>query len=338
MLKNNRHFNDIIEKEITNRYLSGEKSTDLALEYSCVYSTILNIVKRQGGKSKSYSESHKKYTVDDMFFDEINNEETSYFLGLLYSDGCVHSTFPRFSLSLQIDDFDILETFKEKLKYTGDLYTRKYKNKNNKIQKVLSITSERLKTDLIKHGCTSKKSLILKFPEIDTNLMKHFIRGVFDGDGTINYGEKKDCSFDIVGSVDFVDGLYDYLKNNHIIDRVYTYYINGSKNKVLSIRCKKELYNMYKYLYKDSTIFLERKKKNYDNIINILNDKKNIYSDEKIEQYDKNNIHIKTWNNISDIEIFYNIKRDKILKCIRGVIKTSNGYIWKCEYKNCALI
>ena len=45
--------------------------------------------------------------------------------------------------------------------------------------------------DLIKQGCVPRKSLILTFPntnQVPENLINHFIRGYFDGDGSISYG------------------------------------------------------------------------------------------------------------------------------------------------------
>ena len=45
--------------------------------------------------------------------------------------------------------------------------------------------------DLIKQGCVPNKSLILTFPnkhQVPKNLINHFIRGYFDGDGSISYG------------------------------------------------------------------------------------------------------------------------------------------------------
>lgn len=45
--------------------------------------------------------------------------------------------------------------------------------------------------DLIKQGCIPNKSLVLTFPnkhQVPENLINHFIRGYFDGDGSISYG------------------------------------------------------------------------------------------------------------------------------------------------------
>ena len=44
------------------------------------------------------------------------------------------------------------------------------------------------------YGCTPRKSLTLKFPDIkifkSKDLIRHFIRGYFDGDGCISFSNK----------------------------------------------------------------------------------------------------------------------------------------------------
>ena len=134
------------EKEITLRYINGEKSTDLSKEFNCAYATILNIVKRNGGQSKSNSEAHTIYHCNDNYFSIIDSEDKAYFLGLLYSDGCIHDSQSRFLISLQEEDKYILELFKEKIKYTGYLYLRP--SEIHKNQYSLEITSKKLKDDL----------------------------------------------------------------------------------------------------------------------------------------------------------------------------------------------
>jgi len=338
-------FSKELELEIIERYISGEISSNISKDYGCHYVTILNIVKRYGYKTKSYSESHKQYSVNDNYFNNIDTDDKSYLLGLMYADGCIHSKKPRFMISLQIDDIELLEKFKEKIDFDGELYTTKPKKKNHKIQKTLSITSKKLKDDLIKNGCVCKKSLILKYPtknQVPEYLMRHFIRGIFDGDGSIcitkrliNGKEYDDNGFSIVGSNDLIDGMYDYFKGLNM--NVYTYSTNKNKNKFICAKSKKDIKDIYNFLYDDCNIFLYRKKEKFEEIINNLNNKKDYYSNENIIQYDKNNNFVKKWDNIKQIEKFYindsKHIRSTILKCIRGVLKTSNGYIWKCEYR-----
>lgn len=53
----------------------------------------------------------------------------------------------------------------------------------------IQISSKTLTADLLKLGCTPRKSLTLKFPNDgifkSNDLIRHFIRGYFDGDGSV---------------------------------------------------------------------------------------------------------------------------------------------------------
>ena len=61
----------------------------------------------------------------------------------------------------------------------------------------IHLTSDKMFNDLIKQGCIPNKSLVLTFPnkyQVPENLINHFIRGYFDGDGSINYGIREKYS------------------------------------------------------------------------------------------------------------------------------------------------
>ena len=57
------------------------------------------------------------------------------------------------------------------------------------------VNSPHLINTLISYGCTPKKSLTLKFPDIsifkNMDLIRHFIRGYFDGDGSVFISNEK---------------------------------------------------------------------------------------------------------------------------------------------------
>lgn len=325
------------ENIIVERYLSGEKSTTLATEWNCHYVTILNIVKRSGNKTKTKSESHIVYSKDETFFENIDSEAKAYFLGFLYADGCIHSSLPRFSISLQEEDKYILEKFTKEIKYTGELYKRSYEKENVKDQFCLEITSDKIKSDLIKLGCVSKKSLILDFPKIFSDkYINHFIRGYFDGDGSVGYTERlisgnnyKEQFIQIVGSCNFIDGLISEL---NFINKMTISTVNSGKNKNIQIKNKEDFIKMYEYLYKDANIFLHRKINKFKEIIDLLNNKKFFYNNESINQFDKNLNLIQSWENI-DLLCASNldIRRDCVLKCIRGKQKSTGGYVWKLK-------
>mgnify|MGYP002625860766 CR=1 FL=1 len=82
--------------------------------------------------------------------------------------------------------------------YGGDrkLFLVKYseKNPNWQDQYIFSVSSPKMKVDLIRLGAIPNKSLILEFPkDIPNDLIRHFVRGYFDGDGCISKNEDR-CS------------------------------------------------------------------------------------------------------------------------------------------------
>lgn len=49
----------------------------------------------------------------------------------------------------------------------------------------------------------------------------------------------------------------------------------------------------------------------------------------KINQYDKNNNFIKTWNSIADIKRALNIDSSLIVRCCKEIKKSAGGFKWK---------
>lgn len=120
-----------------------------------------------------------KYTEQ---FNNIDNEIKAYVLGLFYSDGYVTSSNNNCGITLHQDDTYLLE---EILKYFPFFKLKR----NYKKMSLLTCISKQLKIDLIKNGVLPIKSTtncnLLKFPNIPKDLHNHFIRGFFDGDGSV---------------------------------------------------------------------------------------------------------------------------------------------------------
>ena len=132
-----------------------------------------------------------------------------------------------------------------------------------------SFRSESCKEDLIKQGCVPKKSLILNFPtedQVPQNLIRHFIRGYFDGDGWFTNTES--CfQIGIIGTEDFIKGFLDnieiYNKENKIFN---VHRENGAKRYVFG--AYSDVLNFLNWIYKDATIYLDRKYEHYLDFIN----------------------------------------------------------------------
>jgi hypothetical protein len=128
-----------------------------------------------------------------------------------------------------------------------------------------SIAHEKIYYDLVMLGLTPRKSLTLHFPEISNEYVKHFIRGCWDGDGSvfIEHSEKKSRKITahfVSGSLKFVEGLVKSLVNAGLSETHI--YSNKSKTQSYNIRYRGSMVpQLFHYLYDDvpSTQYLERK-------------------------------------------------------------------------------
>ena len=123
----------------------------------------------------------------------------------------------------------------------------------------LEIISKHMCEILSSIGATPRKSLTLTFPNINDSLIRHLIRGYFDGDGYISKPEKRGCQIEIMGTLMFCESLYDilhnvgidcYIKNTNRPDTITRYLIIGKK---------KECEKFCNYIYNDATIYMKRK-------------------------------------------------------------------------------
>lgn len=244
-------------QDIVNKFNSGITVATLVDEYGYNKDIIAKIINNNGGNTT-------KPSFDIHVFDKIDTEERAYWLGFLYADGNIAEKTNSISIDLQMLDILHLEKFK------------KFLNSNNSIRidfKLnrcrISISNKYTKEQLIDKGCVPKKSLILKFPTLDSFdeelILKSFIRGYFDGDGSLSYSFSNDkktkisptCSF--IGTRDFINILNDKLKE--ILSISGNFYHNKKHNEnVCEIKYNtSSSIKLLIWLYEDSKIYLNRK-------------------------------------------------------------------------------
>ncbi len=197
---------------------------------------------------------------NDDYFEIIDTEDKAYFLGLLFADGNVYTARNRVQLTLVNDDAYILEAFAKFIGYTGKMYIDR-----QKYTKII-LPSKKMCADLTKLGCTPNKSLTLQFPtEVPDKLMCHFIRGYFDGDGHISLDKKLVNPYyhiNLTSSEQFVDKLKDVLKEQNVITGTsYKRYKDRPMSAHTVYVMNKSAKSFGSYIYKDATVYLNRKHK-----------------------------------------------------------------------------
>lgn len=124
------------------------------------------------------------------------------------------------------------------------------------------ISSKKMCLDLEEKGCIKAKSLVLEFP-IDCfhpSLMRHFVRGYFDGDGCI-YVDKKGhrrVTF-FSGSVKFIDGLEKYFEQAGLSG-----FARYKDSRFLVCSNKKGVDKIEEFMYEKASIFIERKRTKFN--------------------------------------------------------------------------
>ena len=270
----NLSYNDPIKIERNNNivktYLSGlsisQTAQKLKLGKSLVSKVLyrLNIPTRpQHMKGHSLGTTrNRKYHFDLNFFEKIDTEEKAYWFGFLCADGYV-ARRGVVQIELKESDKIHLEKFRDTLGDKNIAIKYNVKTKSYGI----SLCSVKMADDLTKLGCIQKKSLKLTFPTEDmvpSNLIHHFMRGYFDGDGCIYISKtQKSNMFSVLGTKDFLNGFEQHLlagigrdKPNKRIHRKEW----AEDTEMISYGGNNQLKRIYNFLYKNSTIYLERKK------------------------------------------------------------------------------
>jgi hypothetical protein len=210
----------------------------------------------------------RKYSLDESYLDEIDCPEKAYFLGFFCADGYHDARNRCIRMKLAEKDKHILETFSLMFNSNKPLYL--YKRTDGQNQYELALASGKLSNRLIELGIPLKKTHELEFPEyISSQYMRDFLRGYFDGDGTIGvYGANK-TSFSILGTEKFCVALKDYWQKEldiHCSIIKYPQKYKGS-TVVLAISGNKQISKVLDYLYANSHVYLDRKMRKYDDFV-----------------------------------------------------------------------
>ena len=206
--------------------------------------------------------------VDDTFFENVDTESKAYWLGFLYADGYVRKKHDggQLKLKLKQTDKNHIELFKchikSEHKITDNTETLK-KNGKEYIShnSTLSVYNLKIVNDLINLGCVECKTQKIRFPDINSNLVHHFIRGYFDGDGCIHKHKNYENVFhiSIISNNNFCCDLFDIIKMGMIHE--HENYSILHINKISDIKKFRDI------IYKDASVFLERKKIIFDKIM-----------------------------------------------------------------------
>jgi DNA-binding transcriptional regulator WhiA len=194
----------------------------------------------------------RKYNFNEYFFHELN-EKSAYWLGFLYADGYVRMKDGKsgeLKLKLKNTDKNHIEKFLKDVECKKPI---KCGVDGKSEYCVVTLYSNLLVNKLFELGCVNNKTQKILLPKLDEPYMSHFIRGYFDGDGSIHKVKDRPNSFSvsICSNNNFNDDIVNFLGYG----KPYRYE-NYSVVKISKIM---DITKFRDYIYSNAVTFLERK-------------------------------------------------------------------------------
>jgi hypothetical protein len=220
-------------------------------------------------KGKKQFITLEKVSFKKQFFSSWSSE-MAYVLGVIYTDGNLLSrggscNMDRFSISQK--EPELLIKVLALMQCNATIHFRRehiYSGVKAGALHWFSIAENEVYNDLISLGLTPHKSLTINFPEVPNEYARHFIRGCWDGDGSV-YIDKQSQSVSasfISGSLNFVEGISKVLKNAGLPERKI-HVRKGEKSSYYIRFTGTQVAKLYHYLYDDvpESHYLDRKYK-----------------------------------------------------------------------------
>jgi len=211
----------------------------------------------------------KSQKYRNLVFTDFNDEQQLYWAGFLTGDGYLlkDKKWKTYSVQLKLSqkDKEHVRQFSKYISGTLSINQKKDSRTNQIYYYARScLYNQNDCKNLIQFGVFDRK----KLPTITSEKMRHFIRGYFDADGSIGiYGTNQQPRITFTnGTKELLECLQDFLSQELQSKSIFLYHPKANDFK-LCIFQKKLIFNFYKYIYKDATIYLGRKK----SIFNQLN-------------------------------------------------------------------
>lgn len=213
------------------------------------YCNVMGIV------SQSTVNREIKNKFDDTLV-SLDNPIFCYLLGLFISDGHIDDS----RICIYQSDAKFLKKLQGFIGHNGDL--SKCANSENPCYR-LTLTSDKLRDFLLPYSIQSNKKLNAPYIDCGSNA-KHFIRGLFDGDGCLYYsyvsGQFKERRWCITTGSPFVrDGIISFLQQCSINYAISTTTVKNICYTIF-VDSINDIISLYHILYDQSNdVFLDRK-------------------------------------------------------------------------------
>lgn len=200
----------------------------------------------------------RKFYLNEDYFEEINSNEKSYWLGFLAADGYINKN----ELILELQESDMEHLIKFRNVISPELNVRKvvhHHKEKDFVHYRVSFRSGRTIENLNKQGVFQNKSLSLSPPNLEKQYVPYWILGYMDGDGCL-FKAKNRLKINFTGTKEVLVWIKEFFNSNNQIVQAH--------------RCESNTFSFT--LEVDLTDLFLRDVK-YETLDYVLNRKKSIY-------------------------------------------------------------
>lgn len=241
------------EQEVIRLYTEGQSSREIAKVFDATDSTIRNVLKKHKIKRRPTWNKAYRHKINEHIFDQINSEESAYWLGMLYADGYVGQG--SIVLALKKSDKDHLLKLRDFMQSDHGLFDLAISGTVG-----FRVHGQHLYDRLLELGIFVRRGKFdLMLGQLPASLHHHFIRGYLDGDGYITHIDATTTpNVGFCGQLDILTWIKSIL-----VEKAGA----SSKPQIRQRRGimevafggRYQIKRILSYLYQDATIFLSRK-------------------------------------------------------------------------------
>lgn len=249
----------------------GLSTRAVAKELGVSSATVYKYLKKYDINLRTKSESRQLYftkneTVNSEFFKKMS-PELAYILGLWVTDGCAYE---RGSYSIGLKDKEVIDWVADTIGYKNKIWQIN-EPKGNSTRFFIQFTNQEVKKVFDRYKIVPNKSFTTEVPEIPLEYMQHFIRGVFEGDGSIGK-YKYSYSVNIVGASEtFISQIKGIIEKEIGGNRTIKYDKRGNGLFLYHIYGKEAINKLGEWIYPEGTFGMIRKKNKFLELRESLN-------------------------------------------------------------------
>ena len=256
---------DVDWDRLIQEYFEGKDAVTLASQYHVHSSMIYARLEKMGIERRRSRDVRRQYHFNERYFCRLDSASPCYWLGFLFADGSISEVSNALRVNLQASDAAHLQALLTDLEATS--HQVRYKVTSGHSVAGIALTSLYLRQDLASWGMTLPKNE-RPIPPMPHQLKHHFIRGYFDGDGSISVHRtirREDWKASIAStSHTMVEQIASAI--SEVAIRYSIYRPTNTNLWCLSIGGN-QVKRFGQWLYADASRYLVRKKERFDELL-----------------------------------------------------------------------